>query len=429
MNVLLVMPWDKRHHRYKGILSMFVSYPPLTLPTIAALIPEELNANIEIYDEITGYKKHFKKKYDVVFISAMSCSCDRAYELAEFFKREGSYIVMGGYHATFMPEEVSKHADTVIKGLAEKAVPQFFKDYLKNKPKKIYDMQNIEPDDYKIPRRDLLPKFKYAPTPTIIANRGCTNNCGFCAISKLNINQPRKVSSVIEELKGLKKKLVIFFDPNFFCNRKYALELMEEMAKLKIRWMGTATINTAFDEELMEAAEKSRCMGLLVGIESMSQKNLNDSNKKFVQLSKVKEAISIMQKHGISVNGCFVLGFDHDTKESLLSLPEQAKELNLNLVRYSVLTPVPNSTLYKKMEEEGRIITHDWFNYSQNKVVFKPKNMTPEELEEIYEKVWKESYTMKSIISRAIHVPTKHFYMKFVCFCINFGFKFLGKDQ
>ena len=173
------------------------------------------------------------------------------------------------------------------------------------------------------------------------------------------IQSLHKKGKVLEEIKSLKAKIIIFFDPNFFAIRDYAIELMKELKKLKIRWSGSATINVAFDEELMQLAEESGCKGLLVGLESLNPKTLKENKKGFNDPNKYKEAIEIMQKHKIAVNGCFVLGLDGDTEELLLSIPEQINYLNLNLARFAVLTPVPNSNLYKRLDKENRIIIKD----------------------------------------------------------------------
>ena len=203
---------------------------------------------------------------------------------------------------------------------------------------------------------------------------------------------------------------------------------MKELKKLKIKWAGSATINCAFDEELMTLAEESGCKGLLVGLESLNKETLKKSSKGFNDPNKYKEAIEIMHKHKIAVNGCFVLGLDGDTEELLMSLPEQINYLNLNLARFSVLTPVPNSPLFKKLEKENRLLTKDWSKYTQHHAVYKPTNMSPERLEEIYNYVWKETYKFKNIIKRVKGLKNNSLSEKVICFGANIGFKYLGMD-
>ena len=132
--------------------------------------------------------------------------------------------------------------------------------------------------------------------------------------------------------------------------------------------------------------------------------------------------------YGISVNGCFVLGLDGDTEEQLLSIPEQIKYLNLNLARFSILTPVPNSPLFNRLEQEGRLITKDWTKYTQHQAVYTPKNMTAQRLEEIYRQVWKETYSFKNIFIRVKNIPNNSLKEKLICIGANIGFKYLGMN-
>lgn len=430
MKILIIMPWDRKHKRYRNAFSKLTAYAPLTLPTLAGLIPRDYDTVVEACDEmIEDAEKYLDRQYDIVMLSFITPSCMRAYELAEKFRSKGAYIAAGGYHATFIPEEVSQYVDTVIIGEGEISVPKFIEDYRNGCPQRIYHFPDVTEKDRKRPDRSVLKKQKYSGVMTMIASKGCPNNCVFCAISKMSNKVPREISDVIDEMKSSHRKQFIFFDPNFFGNREYAVSLMTEMTKLKIKWMGTATINAAFDDELMKLAKKSGCFGLLVGIESINSESLKDMNKDFVKPDSCKEAIERFNNYGISINGCFVLGFDEDTEEELLSLPKRAEELKLNLVRYAVLTPTPNSELYKKLESEDRITVNDWSRYTQNEVVFKPKNISAERLAEIYSQVWRESFTLKNILRRVKAMDYTGLWGKFIILCINIGFKFVGADD
>lgn len=427
MNILLIQPWHNEDKSYRSKLSYLISYAPLTLATLSALIPKELNCNVEVCDEIVSKMKYDKKHYDIVAITIQTSVANRGYELAKEFKRRGSYIVLGGYHTTYMPDEALNYADTIIIGAAEYSWPQFLKDFANNKPRKIYDMQKIKGEDIIEPDRSVIPKRKYLKYPAVIANRGCPNNCDFCVISEMwRKCEVRPIENVIEEIKKLKSRKIIFFDPNFFAIRDYSINLMKELSNLHIKWAGSATINVAYDKELLEYARKSGCAGLLVGLESLNKDSLKNSNKSFNDPNKYKEAISILQSYGISVNGCFVLGLDGDTEEQLLSIPEQIKYLNLNLARFSILTPVPNSPLFNRLEREGRLITKDWTRYTQHQAVFKPKNMTSSRLEEIYKQVWKDTYSFKNIFERVKNIPNNSLKEKLICIGANIGFKYLG---
>ena len=429
MNLLLIQPWHSADRSYRAKLSTLITYAPLTLATLVSLIPEDLPFHVDVFDEVKGEIPELKTKYDIVAITAQTSCAPRAYALAERFRKQGSYIVMGGYHPTYMPEEALQYADTVIVGAGEYAWPQFLRDYTEGTPQRIYDLQEVSGADIKAPDRSVIPKGKYLKYPAVIANRGCPNRCEFCVISDTwKKCSPRPVENVIEEIRGLNSRTIVFFDPNFFGNREYSLKLMKELAKLKIRWAGSATIGSAYDTELMEWARKSGCAGLLVGLESLNRDALLRSQKGFNDPNRYKEAIARMQSYGISVNGCFILGMDGDSEELLLSLPEQVNYLNLNLARFAILTPVPNSPLFRRMEEEGRILTKDWSKYNQHEAVFQPKSMTQERLNEIYRTVWKETYSFRNIARRTARIPNKGLREKLICLGANLGFKYLGME-
>ena len=428
MKILLIQPWHRSDKSYRSKYSFLISYAPLTLATLKALIPKDIKCEVDVCDEmVEKIDKYLKRDYDIVAITLQTSAATKSYELAKQFKEKESYIVMGGYHPSYMPDEALEHADTVIIGAAEYAWPKFLHDFIKKKPKKKYEMQQVKGKDIVAPDRSVIPKRKYLKYPAVIANRGCPNHCDFCVISEMwRKCGVRPIENVIEEIKGLNSKMIIFFDPNFFAEREYSIALMKELKKLKIRWTGSATINCAFDEELMDLAEQSGCKGLLVGLESLNLNTLRNNKKGFNDPNKYKEAISIMQSHGIAVNGCFVLGLDGDTEELLLSLPEQINYLNLNLARFSILTPVPNSPLFKRLEKENRILTKDWSLYTQHIAVYKPQNMSKERLEEIYRKVWKDTYSFKNIFRRVRALKHNTFLEKMICLGANIGFKYLG---
>lgn len=430
MEVLVVLPWHKTDKSYRSKYSTLLSYAPLTLGSIATIIKNANSSwNIEVWDEISKPVNYDKKHYDIVFISCTTPVVKRGYEIAKEFKKRNSYIVMGGYHVKYMHKESLEYADTVIIGAGEYSLKQFVEDFEKGNQKQVYDMQNVNGKDILEIDRKFNKMKKYLKYPAIIANNGCPNNCSFCVISDMwRYVAARPIENVIEEIKKLKSKIIIFFDPHFFANREYSIKLMTELEKLKINWVGSTTIDKAFDEELMCLAQKSGCSGLLVGLESLSTKALNKVHKGFNDPSKYKEAISRMQAHGISVNGCFVLGLDEDTEEILLSIPEQVNYLNLNLARFAIMTPVPNSNIYNELEKQDRIIDRNWNNYTQHKAVFKPKNMSPKRLEEIYKYVWKETYSYKNIYKRFKNIPNKTLKEKLICLGANIGFKFLGME-
>lgn len=424
MRVLFIHAWNQNDLSYRSRFSNLLSYPSLTLPTLISLVPEELGIEVEACDEMSQ-KVNYNRKYDIVAISFDTSSSIQAYTHARRFKEQGAYILLGGYHATFMPEEALEHGDTIVVGPAEVSLPEFFYDFIIGSPKRLYDNPNYDACNMKIPARDKVSRSKSLRIPSIIADRGCNNRCKFCAISKMWLSNARPIQEVVEEIKGLHTNKLIFFDPNFFKPREYALELMKELEKLKIKWATNATADVAFDDELLSAAQRAGCSGVLIGFESLSEQSLKGVRKKFSNTEKYKEIVERMHNYNISVNGCFVLGFDNDTEEELLSIPEKVKYMHLDLTRFAILTPIPGSELFKELDNEGRILTRDWSLYTQHRAVFQPANMSPQRLEEIYRRVWKETFTLKNIVGRVWGSPSKTLVEKSVLLGVNIGFKLL----
>lgn len=429
MKMLIIHAWNENERSYRGRFSGLLSYPSLTLAVIYSLIPKDAFERIDIIDENSQHVRYDKEKYDLVMISFETSSSITAYKHCDRFREKGAYVVCGGYHATALPDEVLGHCDTVIIGPAEKSVPLFIRDFLNGAPEKIYRDYNVCAAEYPIPARDKITKRKKLKIPALIADRGCPNHCKYCSMATMWKSDPRPVDKVIAELKELDSKMVIFYDPNFFAKREYALELMRAMKPLKILWASNATADFGYDEELMREAYESGCRGVLIGLESVNSASLKSAAKRFNDADKYKEIIENIHRFGIAVNGCFVMGFDSDTEEELLSLPERVDELGLDLCRFAVLTPYPGTKFYEEFEKSGRIITKDWRRYNQHNAVFKPAGMSPERLDEIYRKVWREAYSWRRVFKRTFTSPWRKKPYAFILLGANIGFKFLGIDS
>lgn len=429
MKLLLVHVWNEKELSYRGRFSELLSYPSLTLAVLYSLIPEGVFERIDVIDENSQRVDHDKQKYDIVMLSFETSSSLSAYKHCAEFRKRGAYVVCGGYHATALPEEAAEHCHTVIVGPAEKSVPLFIQDYLNGAPKKLYRDYNVCAEDFTIPARDKITGRKKLKIPAVTADRGCSNCCKYCSMSTMWKSCPRSAESVAEEIAQLRSKMVIFYDPNFFGNRSYAMELMNVLKPLKILWAANATADLGYDDELMTAAYESGCRGVLIGLESLNSQSLTNAAKRFHDADKYKEIIDNIHKHGIAVNGCFVLGFDNDTEEELLALPERVDRLGLDLCRFSVLTPYPGTRQFEEYDHAGRIITKDWSLYNQHNAVFEPKNMSSQRLDEIYRRVWKEAYSWCRVLRRTFRSVWRKKPYVFILLGANIGFKFLGIDK
>lgn len=429
MKLLLIHSWNERETAYRGKFSSLLSYPSLTLAVIYSLIPKGVFEKIDVIDENSQRVNYEKDKYDVVMISFETSSSITAYKHCDEFRKSGAYVVCGGYHATALPDEVLQHCDTVICGPAEKSIPKFVEDYVNGNPQRLYRDYNVCAADFPIPARDKITKRKKLKIPAIIANRGCPNYCKYCSMRTMWKSCPRPVADVVRELKDLKAKMAIFYDPNFFADRAYAMELMKAIKPLKVLWASNATADFGYDHELMQAAYESGCRGVLIGLESLNSQSLTGVGKRFHDTDKYKEIIANIHSHGIAVNGCFVMGFDSDTEQELLDLPKRVETLGLDLCRFAILTPYPGTKLYEEYEKSGRILTKEWNKYTQHNAVFRPSNMSPERLEELYRKAWKEAYTWKRVFKRTFSSPWRKNAYVFILLGANIGFKFLGNDK
>ena len=429
MKLLMIHAWNEEEMSYRGRFSGMLSYPSMTLAVLYSLVPKGIFECVDTIDENSARVDYDKTHYDLVMISFETSSAITAYKHCDAFRKRGSYVAVGGYHPTAMKEEALQHADTVIAGPAENSVPKFLHDFAEGHPGQYYRDYNVCMADHPIPAREITTKKHTLGIPAVIADRGCFNNCRYCSMRTMWKSDPRPVEGVIEEIKGLKSRLVIFYDPNFFGKREYALKLMRAMKPLKKLWACNATADFGYDEELMQTAYESGCRGVLIGLESMSSSSLGDAGKRFRQADKYKEIVDNIHAHGIAINGCFVLGFDSDTEEELRALPERVDSLGLDLCRFAVLTPYPGTRLYTDLDKSGRLITKQWDRYNQHNAVFTPANMTPERLNEIYREVWKRSFEWKRIFHRMRASPWRHKFYIFILLGANMGFKFLGIDK
>lgn len=429
MNLLLIHVWNENEIAYRGKFSSFFSYPSITLATVYALIPQGVFDEIDVLDEHSQRVNYDKKHYDLVMLSSETSSSGSAYKHADAFRARGSYVVCGGYHATALPEEALEHCDTVIQGPGELSIPEFIRDFAAGKPQRIYSNYNVKPTDFVTPAREKVTLHGKLKISTMIANPGCNNACKYCSMRTMWKSVCRPIEDVIEEIKHLKSKLVIFYDPNFFANREYAIELMKAMTPLKILWASNATADFGYDEELMDIAYKSGCRGVLLGLESLNEQSLYGAAKRFRNVDKYKEIIANIHKHNIAINGCFVLGFDNDTEEELLRLPAQIDDLGLDLCRFAILTPYPGTMQFKEYDDAGRLLTKDWSKYTQHVTVFNPKNFTPDRLNEIYRIVWREAYSWKRVFHRLHISPWRKHWYGIILLGANIGFKYLGIDE
>jgi radical SAM superfamily enzyme YgiQ (UPF0313 family) len=407
MNILLIHP--KMNHgpvtdKDRGtIQAKLMAKPELTLPAVAACIPKTHNIRIihENHENID-----YSNEYDLVGISCFTLFAPQVYEIADKFRKMGIPVVLGGYHATAMPKEAKQHADSIVMGEAELSFPKLLKDLENEKIKPFYSSKKlVKPEEIPPLRRDLL-NFR-GFSDAIRITRGCPNKCEFCSITNFFKHSYRKrpIKNVIKEFKSVPQKIINIHDANLTADLDYSKELFKEMIRKKVNkiWLGNGNIYVlGRDEEFLKLAKKSGCVCWTIGFESISQKSLNGVKKLKNKVEKYAEWIDTIKKHGMAINALFMFGFDQDTPEVFDATIDALNEWEIDAAEFNILTPLPGTPVYKKMDKEGRILTKDWSKYTQTQVVFQPKNMSPEELYEGMKKVTKEFHATDKMIKRCI---------------------------
>jgi radical SAM superfamily enzyme YgiQ (UPF0313 family) len=426
MKIQLLSPAGEIHRNTTGIFKTSLRYAPLTLTTLAALVPEELNAEITIQDEgVQPLDLDFPPS--LVGITAITGTSLRAYEIADRLRARGHTVVIGGVHATLLPEEAAAHADAIVTSYAEKSWPELLRDYAAGRMKKHYFAPTGKRlEGVPIARRDLLKKKKYATVNVIEATRGCPHKCDFCAVPAAwaNIYAHRPIEEVVAELRTFEGRHALFIDLSPVEDVHYAKELYRAMIPLRIRWVGLATTRIAEDAELLDLAAKSGCRGLLIGFESISQSTLEETRKGFHKAVNYAEVVKRLHDHGIGIQGCFVFGFDNDDESVFERTVEFVDKVKMDLPRYAVMTPFPGTGYFRRLEAEGRLLHKHWPLYDVEHVVFQPKQMSPERLQEGMEWAWRQSYSWRSMFWRILGSRC----VPLLSISLNLGYRFYAKN-
>jgi radical SAM superfamily enzyme YgiQ (UPF0313 family) len=405
LEILLIHPRDAGY-RYRGLLRHQPSYAPLTLTTLAALVPPELEADIRIIDEGVERPDLNGLSPDVVGITCITSSAHRSYKLAKEFRQRGSLVVLGGVHPTLNPDEAAEHADVVVRGFADQTWPGLLLDHRAGRqPDPILEDVPRRQFSSPTPRRDLLRRGRYIPLPTTIATRGCRNPCRFCVVPPLYGREAstRPVEEVVEEIRAMGARQVVLLDSNFITDRDYALSLLEALVPLGIRWGSSATLDVVNDKEMFSLFVRSGCNGLFVGLESMAQESMDGCGKRFNQVSRYLEDLGALRAAGISTMCSFMFGFDQDGADIFSRTLDFVDRARPEMLQFGVVTPFPGTGLFSDLEEEGRILTRDWRLYDTQHVVYQPARMSCVELQDGLHQTWRRSASARRLIDRTRH--------------------------
>ena len=379
--LLLISPANKRLcDRAKSR-----SFPAVGLPIIANLTPPEWN--VTIVDEGWGDEIDFDNRYDLVGIGMMTGQAPRAYQIATRFRNRGTRVVFGGSHPSVCADEALQYGDSVVIGEAEHSWPQLLRDLEAGSLERTYTSDWPAEGWYSPPRRDLVKTNVGLGVRPMLASRGCPHRCTFCSVHHVfgRRYRFRPVEDVVAEVEQLAKsggRVIVFLDDNIMGNREWAKELFRRLTPLKIKWGGQTTLGAAQDQEMMRLASRSGCFSMFVGIESVNRGALKGVKKSFNQIERYRDWCRIYHDNGIVILAGVVFGFDEDDRHVFELTVEVLDRLGVGFPNFTLLIPLPGTDIYRQMKAEGRLLTDDWERYTGSEVVFRPRLMTPEQLQE-----------------------------------------------
>lgn len=377
------------------------------MPYLGARVP----ANWQVFhvDE-EAEEVNYRIEVDVVAITFHTPSAYHAYEIAERFRQRGICVVMGGPHVTLLPEEAKQHADAVFVGEAEGLWEQFLSDFETGSILPVYQPMDIPSlDRLPMARKELFHRHDLT-NGVLFATRGCPAQCDFCTLVVMYSHKHRQrlVAEVAAEYASFKGKVIIFWDDNLAGDMAYAKQLFDAITPYHKWWSSQVSIHAGQDDEFLEAAARSGCRQLFIGLESISQASMNGSNKRFNRVDEYARIIERIHAHGIAVQTGIVFGFDQDTPEIFKETLDFLEQTGVQNATFNILTPFPGTALYQRMEDEKRILTHDWRKYnSRADVVFQPLQMSTHELLTGFQYANSRFYSLKSIAKRLSNSPVQ----------------------
>ncbi len=385
---------------------------PLQLGVLAALTPADVE--VVLYDDRMEAIP-YEEPTDLVAITVETYTARRAYEISAAYRQRGVPVIMGGMHATLLPEEVADHADSIYLGDAEFLWRQVIEDARNHRLQPLYRAPVGSPQPGVLTRRDLFNGKGYLPVTLLQFSRGCRFACTFCAVSVFfsKTQYCRDVGETIEEIRAQGRKLLFFVDDNILSDHEAAKHLCRALIPLKLHWVSQASIDMTRDRELMRLMVQSGCVGHVVGFESLNAHDLH-TMKKAPNLvdgfDGYKPQLKIIRDHGLQLWAAFTLGYDHDTPDSVRRTLEFALENKFCFAAFNILMPYPNTPLYQKLQTEGRLLYDGkWWLHPQyrfNHAAFRPQLMSPEELTEACFQARSRFNSLGSIFWRAFDLKT-----------------------
>lgn len=397
-------------------------FPPLGLATLAAYLSEDDEA--QIVDQHVQ-ELDLNDSPDVVVIEVYITNAYRAYRIADHYRKKGVVVILGGLHVTSLPDEAAEHADAIFLGPAEESFPRFLWDLRRNQISKRYVSQSRTLSTVPPIRRDLIDRRLYLVPNSIVVTRGCPHHCNFCYKDAFYQGGKsfyvQQVDDALAEIDRLPGRHLYFLDDHLLGHRRFAKDLFHGMRGMGRIFQGAATVNSILDGDLIEDAAEAGLRSLFAGFESLSEDNLQQSNKRQNLGRDYEQAIDRLHDLGIMINGSFVFGLDGDDSNVFDRTVDWAVERGITTATFHIATPYPGTQFYREMQDAGRMTTHNWDLFDTRHVTFTPAGMTTQELKDGYDYSYKRFYEWKNIAKASLfHGTLKH---QLKHFCYTSGWK------
>ncbi|MCM8771130.1 MAG: B12-binding domain-containing radical SAM protein [Candidatus Omnitrophica bacterium] len=390
---------------------------PLLGPIYLGTILKNNGHDVEIYHEDICAPDYSKLEADVIGISILTSTAPRGYEIAKKFPKDK--VIIGGVHASLLPEEAAPFARHVVVGEAEEIITDLVENRIKEHIVKGRPVENLD----SLPRPDfsLVKEFNrrsfFMPIST---SRGCPFDCSFCSVTKMfgRKYRFRSAENVIEELRDKRKRQIFFCDDNFTANLERTDKLLNLMLKNKInQWACQARCDIAKDTALLRKMYAAGCRVVCIGFESINQKTLKAFDKK-QSVGQIKEAIRLFHKAKIKIHGMFVLGSDNDSAKTIWDTLKFAVKEGIDTLQMSILTPFPGTKVYDELEKEKRIFTKDWSLYDGHHIVFRPNLLSAKEMQLNMLKAYTRFYSLFMAFSALIKLRFRNAMFHFMGYVI-----------
>jgi radical SAM superfamily enzyme YgiQ (UPF0313 family) len=404
---------------YKRVLS-----PSISLLVLAGLTPPE--HRVTVADENAG-ALDLDDRPDLVGITVNVDTAHRAYAIAEHYRTRSVPVIMGGIHASAMPDEALQHADAVCIGEAELVWQRILSDAGCGKLQPTYFSES--PADLAAtpaPRWDLVDRSRYLYTSIVCATRGCPFGCEFCYNScpyTHKGHRARPVENVLREIEALGTRHVMFIDDNFIGDIAWTRRFADAVAGRGLVWHAAVSTNLVAHPDLIARMAESGCRSLFIGFESINAASIDSAGKSQNRTVLYEKLIGMLHAHGIMVNASMVFGFDHDHPDVFERSLEWLTVSRVETVTSHILTPYPGTQLHAKLEAQGRITDRDPAHYNTAHVVFRPANMSAQQLYDGYLRFYERFYSVANILRRMPLAPSCRIpYLLF-----NLGYRRFGK--